>query len=134
MNLADVMDELGTVLDTITGLRVYDYNADRITPPAAVVALPEGIDYDATYAHGKDMMTLEVTVMVGKVSDRASRDQIAVYADGSGSKSIKATLDNATYTKCDSVSVKSAEFDVIRVATIDYLAAVFTVAIAGSGS
>jgi hypothetical protein len=134
MNLADVMDELGTALDTITGLRVYPYTSDSITPPAAVVALPEGITYDDTYAHGKDSMVLEVTVMVGKVSDRASRDVIAVYANGSGSKSIKATLDNATYTSCDVVSVKSAEFDVIRVASIDYLAAVFTVAIAGSGS
>jgi len=137
MNLANVMDELGTKLDPIPGLRVKAYNADSVVPPVAIVSLPDGIDFDATYGRGSDSMTLVVDVLVGKVSDRKSRDAIARYADGSGSHSVKQALDSSntnTYQSCDAVTVASVDFGVSDEAGIDYLAGRFTVNVTGSGS
>jgi hypothetical protein len=97
MNLADVMDAVGDRLDTIAGLRVFAYPPGSVTPPAAVVSYPEGIEFDATYGRGSDRMTLPVVVVVGKASDRAARDKLGAYCDGSGASSVKAVLESGEY-------------------------------------
>lgn len=135
MDLGDVMDQVADRLDSITGLRVYPYPPDTVAPPAAIVTYPESIDYDATYARGMDRIPdLRVIVLVGRVSDRASRDAISVYADGSGTQSVKAVVEAGTYTAFDSVRVTGAEFDVISMAGVEYLAATFHLDIAGEGA
>lgn len=134
MDLADVMQAVADRLDTITGLRVYPYPPDLVQPPAAVVTYPEEYVYDATYGRGMDRMTLPVIVMVGRVSDRASRDAIGAYANGSGASSIKAVVEAGTYTAFDTVRVTGAEFDIVSVAGVEHLAATFTLDIAGPGS
>lgn len=134
MNLADVMDQIGDRLDTITGLRVYRYPADSIQPPAAVVTYPEEYLYDQTQRRGMDRITLPVVVMVGKVSDRASRDRLGPYLDVAGAKSFKAVIESGTYTAFDSVRVTGADFDIVQVAAVEYLAATFSLDIAGEGA
>lgn len=84
MNLADVMQELADQLDTIAGLRVYAYPPASVQPPAAVVTYPDTYTFDETYRRGMDRLELPVVLMVGKVSDRASRDRLGRYVDGSG--------------------------------------------------
>jgi hypothetical protein len=94
MNLADVMDDLATRLRSIGGgLRVREYPPDTATPDIAVVTYPDAYDYDATMDRGNDRMTVPVVVMVGRVSDRATRTRIAKYCGGSGPESIKAVLE-----------------------------------------
>lgn len=93
MNLADVMDEVAARVDTIDGLRVSAFPPDQVQPPAAVVTYPEEYLFDETYGRGMDRLTLPVIVMVGRVSDRKSRDQLAAYCDGSGARSLKAVLE-----------------------------------------
>ncbi|TCO64950.1 hypothetical protein [Actinocrispum wychmicini] len=137
MNLAAVMDEVGSKLEKVPGLRVRAYNADSVAPPAAIVLLPEEITYDETYARGSDSMTLIVDVLVGKASDRASRTTLAEYADGSGVKSIKRTVDNSDsnrYRSCDTVTVRKCEFPVASMGGIEYLMASFHVDITGPGA
>lgn len=134
MNLASVMQELATQLDTITGLRVHGYPADSISAPAAVVTYPDAYSYDATYARGMDRLDIPVVVLVGKVSDRASRDKIGAYADGSGAKSVKAVVEAGTYTAFGTARVTQVEFDIVAIAGVEYLAATFTVDIAGQGA
>ena len=134
MNLASVMDAIGTQLDTIAGLRVYDFPADSITPPAAVLAYPDSITFDETYGRGMDRLMLPVLLMVGKANDRAARNNLLPYCAGSGTKSIKAVVEAGSYTAFDTVRVMSAEFDVVRIAGVDYAAALFDLDIAGSGS
>lgn len=128
------MDEVGDALDTIDGLRVYRYPPDSVSVPSAVVAYPETYNYDSTLGRGMDRMTLPVVVMVGKVSDRASRDRIAAYADGDGDRSVKAVVEAGTYTACDKPRVQDVEFDVLLMAGIEYLAATFNIDIAGTGA
>ena len=134
MNLADVMDEVGDQLDTIEGLRVFRYPPDLVVAPAAVVTYPAEYLYDATYGRGSDTMDLRVIVLVGKVSDRKSRDLIAAYVNGSGPASVKAVLEAGEYTAFDTVRVEGVEFDVIKVAAVEHLAASFTLDITGTGA
>jgi hypothetical protein len=134
VNIADVMDELGTALEGIPDLRVFPYWAPRITPPTAIVGWPDPLSYDRTMARGMDSLTLPVFVLVGAVDARTSRDVLAAYLNGSGVDSIKTALDGGTYTACHTVTVRQATVETMTVAAVDYLGATFDVDITGSGT
>jgi hypothetical protein len=138
MDLAACMDQIGDQLDTIDRLKVYRYPPDSIQPHAAVVDLPESYTLDATFGRGADQMTIPVTVLVGKVSDRASRDQIAPYFRGSGPRSIKAVVEAGTYTAFDAeslqVRVADEPFEVWTYAGVAYLGGAFRVDVTGEGA
>lgn len=134
MNLADVMDELAGALGDIDGLRVYPSPPDTLAVPAAVVGYPETYVFDATFGRGVDHLQVPVFVLAGRIAERAARDQLGVYCDGSGGKSVKDVLEAATYTAMASVRVAAVVFDAITVNSVEYLAATFTVDIYGSGS
>ena len=134
MNLGEVMQAVADRIDTIAGLRVYAYPPDTVNAPAAVVTYPDTYTYDATYGRGMDRLELPVVVLIGKVSDRASRDNLSRYVDGSGAASIKQVLESGTYTAFDSCRVTGAEFDVIAIGAVEYLAATLTLDIAGQGA
>lgn len=134
MNVALVMDELGAALGAISGLRVFPYSAPKIVPPAAIVGWPDPYTYDSTMVRGSDRMVIPVFVVVGNVDARSSRDAIARYADGSGAASVKAVIEAAEYTACDSVRVQSCEFSTITVAGVEFLAATFQIDVTGAGS
>lgn len=134
MILSDVMDELATQLDTIAGLRVFAYPPDSLVPPAAVVSYPNEYQFDNTYGRGSDVMHLPVMVVVGKTTDRVTRNLLSVYVDGSGAKSVKAVLEAGTYTAFEVVHVASVAFDVVQIGGTDYLNAEFSLEITGSGS
>lgn len=134
MNLGAAMQEIADQLDTIDGLRCYGYPPDTINAPAAVVTYPDTLTFDATYGRGMDRMDPKVVVLVGKVSDRTARDRLGAYCDGSGTSSVKAVVEAGTYTEFDTVRVASAEFDIVSISAVEYLAATFTLDIAGTGA
>lgn len=134
MDLGDVMDEVGTKLATITGLRVFAYPVATLTPPGVVIGYPESITYDETYGRGMDRMNPSAYVVVGRPTDRSTRDAIAPYVAGSGASSVKAALETGTNTAYHTLRVVKADFDVITIGGTDYLAAVFELDIAGAGS
>lgn len=134
MDLADVMDEIATVVNTISGLRTFAWPPGTVSPPAAIVSYPEDYTYDLTYGRGFDHMTLPLVVVVGKPTERTARDQLAAYVKGSGSSSIKQVIETATHTSFDTAVVKDVDFDVVTIGGGDYLAATFTIDIAGRGA
>jgi hypothetical protein len=134
MIVEDVMDEVADQLDTIAGLRVFAFPPDSLTPPAAIVSYPDEIVYDATYGRGMDRLTLPVVVVVGRLSDRATKGLLTDYTDGTGGGSIKAVVEAGTYTAFDTVRVTRAEFDAIRIGSTDYLAGMFDLDVAGQGA
>lgn len=137
MNLAEVMDELAQAIEAVPQLqgRTYAYPPDAITPPAAIVSYPDTIVFDEAYARGMDRMTMNVWVYEGKVSDRAVKDRLGAYCNGSGPSSIKAAIEAHDYTTCDSVRVASIEFDTTAfIAGVDHISAVFEVDVAGQGT
>lgn len=134
MNLANVMVELGALLETISGLNVTAYPPGTVNAPAAIVSMPERIDYDETYGRGSDHITLQVTLLVAGPTEVGTRDRLAQYADGSGAFSVKQVLESGTPVSYDVARVVSAEFDVYTVGGIAYAATIFTVEITGSGA
>lgn len=119
------MDQIGTALATVTGLRVFDFPPKSAQPPFAFVDMPERVDFDLTYGRGSDRATFTVVVAVADVVDRAARDAIAAYAAGSGASSIKAVLDAATIGT--SARVESVEFRPVTLSAGSYAGAIFDV-------
>jgi hypothetical protein len=129
LNLNAVMDGIGVRLQTITGLRVKDYAADLGQPPAAIVGMPVEGEYDYTKRRGSDRVVLPVTILVGKVSDRAARDTLSDYIAGSGAKSVKAAIegDRTLATAAQSLAVRFPDIDIVTLNGIEYWGAVFSV-------
>lgn len=130
LDLGSVMDAIGTRLATISGLRIADYPSDTANPPQAIVSLPETVEYDTVAGRGADRVVIPITVLVGRVSERAARDALAQYVSGVGALSIKAAvegadgaLDGAVHT----VRVTAARVDVVTIQAVDYLGASFDV-------
>jgi len=119
MNLGEVMDAISTRLDSINGLRCFAYPVPTVTPPAAVVSYPDTVTFDETYARGMDRMSLPVVVVVGRPTDRSTRDLLAAYCNGSGASSIKAVVESGTYSAFDVVRVEGIDFDVVTIGGVD---------------
>jgi hypothetical protein len=81
-----------------------------------------------------DRMSLPVVIVVGRPTDRSTRDLLGVYCNGTGPSSVKAVLESGTYTALHTLRVEEIKFDVASIAGVDYMAALFTLDIAGSGS
>lgn len=134
MMLDAVMDDVGAALATLRGLRVFGYWVDRVVPPAAIVMWPDSFDYDETLARGADRVVLPVMVVVGRVELRSARDQLAQWAAGSGSTSVKAAVENHKPTAYDTARVESVEFGTVTIAGIELLSATFSIEIIGTGA
>lgn len=128
------MDELAVELNQISGLRVFAYPADKVPAPAAVVGYPESLTFDATMGRGVDTAVFPIFVLIGRVTDKQSRDLLGAYCDGTGARSIKAVIEaREPWVAMASVRVASIEFTVATVGGIDYLTAIFTVNVYGTG-
>jgi hypothetical protein len=136
MIVGDIMDEVAARLRLATSLagRTFAYPPASVKAPAAVVTYPGEYNYDATYGRGMDRMTLEVVVVVGRPNERQTRDRITRYVDGSGPESVKALVDGSDYASCDSVRVTRAGFDLTVIGGTEYLAAIFSIDVAGRGA
>lgn len=127
LDLNAVMDAIGTRLVGVTGLRVADYPSDAANPPQAIVSLPETVEYDTVMGRGADRVVIPITVLVGKVSDRAARDTLAQYVSGSGAQSIKAAVDGDLGGIAHTARVTGATISVVTIQAVDYLGASFEV-------
>lgn len=125
MNVSTVMDQIGTRLATITGLRVFSFAAENAQPPFAMVDYPESVEYDSTMSRGSDEAVFRVLVGVARNIDRSARKALDDYLDGSGSKSIKAAIEAGTVGH--SARVRRATVSEIVVADTPFVGAVFEV-------
>lgn len=133
MNLATVMDQLASQVATISGLRVYAYPPGSLTPPAAVVGYPDTYEFDKTYGRGMDRLTLPLVLVVGKATERTTKDRLAAYCNGSGASSIKAVVESGAYSAFHRVTVTDITFDAVSIGGTEYMAALFNIDIAGQG-
>lgn len=127
INLNTAMDAIGVQLAGIIGLRVYDFEASAGATPAAMILPPgpgEGT-YDFTKQRGSDHALFRVLVVVGKVSDRAARDRLAAFCDGTGASttSVKAAVDALVGARVETFGVTAVTWG-----GVPYYAAEFTVA------
>lgn len=132
MNLKDVMQEIAEKLSMHTGLNVYDYPTDTVTPPAGVIGYPETITYDETYDGGEMMFNkLPIWMVSDRIDSKSARNQVSAWTAPIGNKSVKQFLDKENYNSCDSVHVGEAQFDVTTIADVPYLVALFEVTVTG---
>lgn len=136
MDLAAVMDEIKNRLtSSIADLNGFGYPPGTVTPPAAIVTYPDKIDYGTSYNNGmSEIESLPVVLVVGKVSDADTRDTVALYANGSGARSVRQILEAAPHTAFFTLKVTDCEFSVYQEAANVYLAATFHCDITGPGS
>lgn len=132
----DVRHQLGEALQAVPSLsgRTYPWNASKLAPPAGIVDLPEGGDYDATYARGLDVIKYTVMVATGPVNDRHAAERTSAYVSPGTPESVKDALQRYRYTACDVVTVQSWQNVVAVFGGVSLLAVEFTVVAAGRGS
>lgn len=135
MDLNAVADELKARLDTMPGLRAHGHPPASVSPPAGIVSYPERVDYDVTTGRDADRVPAwPLVLVVGRVTERSARERIYDYAAATGDRSIKALLEGDPFASCDVVTVTRCEFDTVTIGAVDYIAAVFTLDIIGSGT
>ena len=92
-NVNGVRDALKSNLQTITGLRVYDLIPDVVVPPCAIVGQLD-FTFDIDNARGLDQASVDIFVLVQRISERAGQDKLDLLLAGSGSGSIKTALES----------------------------------------
>jgi hypothetical protein len=129
MDLGAVLDGLGVRLATISGLNVLDYLPDDIPVPAAVVDWPSTVEYDSTMARGSNRIETEVHAFISLVDAESARDALVSYMSLSHANSVKAAIedDPSLGGVAMTVRVMEAKAEVWSFASVDYLAATFTV-------
>jgi len=93
INISGVREALGKNLQTITGLRVYDQIPDVIVPPCAIVGQLD-FTFDIDNARGLDQASVDVYVIVQRISERAGQDKLDELLSGTGPRSIKTALES----------------------------------------
>lgn len=136
MRLAAVMDEVAAVAATVPSLqgRTYGWPAEEVSPPAAMVTYPVEIDPLVAFQRGTDRWSGGLLVVVGRVWDRATRQQIDGYVSGDGAESIIAAFYNHDWQECAYCVPQRVTFDAIQLAGVEYMAALFELDIAGNGT
>lgn len=133
MTPSAVRQGLATALDTITGLRSFDYVPDGISPPAAVVEPLEVTYHEANISTGLNYYRAYILVIVGRMSDRSSQDRIDAYLNNTGASSIRAAIesDRTLGGACSTLQVVEALPRSVVVSGIDMAAYRFEVDIYG---
>jgi len=137
MDVTAVAKEIASKVDAIAGLTAFAYPVDKLPLPGAVVAMPDDVMYDQTYDRGSDAMTFPLFVFVQRTNEKAAAEALGAFLSGSGTKSIKAAVDNTTtntYTSCDTVTVTRAVTGAYTYNGVDVYGAELTVEVSGAGS
>lgn len=124
-----ILDGLVARLNTIAGLRCYDRPADIQAVPSAYIML-ESIDYQGSFALGNAQHQMTVTVVVGRISDRAAYQSLSDYCATTGTKSIRAAIEADRTLGGNAQTLVVQRADNVRALTqgdADYLAVDFAV-------
>ena len=88
-----VRDALKVNLQTISRLRIYENIPDVIVPPCAVVGQLD-FTFDIDNARGLDQASVDVYVIVQRLSERTGQDKLDNFLAGSGKGSIKTAIES----------------------------------------
>ena len=136
MTPSTVRTNIKTALSSISGLRIMDYVPDSANIPtnnAFAVVGQLSMNYDYTLNRGFDQATCNVTVMVGRMSEKDGQSRLDGLLASSGSTSIKAAIeaDKTLSGAVQTLRVVSASPGTISSANIDYLSYQYSVELIG---
>lgn len=128
-----VRQGLAAALDTIAGLRCYDYVPDGLAPPAAIIEPLEVTFHEASVPSGTQYFRAFILVIVGRMSERSASDRLDAYLATSGPSSVRAALEADTTLggKCSTLMVSQALPRSVVVSGVDMTAYRFEVDIYG---
>jgi hypothetical protein len=128
MSISLLRQGLATNLQTITGLRVVETLPDLVNPPMAMIGLTK-VSYNQQNQRSMAEYTFQVTVVVGRVSERTAQASLDVLvAPGQGS--IKYALESDRTLGGNAYEVFVPElsaYGAVSINGIDYLSAEFSV-------
>ena len=121
-NVPGVRDALKNNLQTITNLRVLDLIPDVIVPPCAIVGQLD-FTFDVDNARGLDQASVDVYVIVQRISERTGQEKLDGFLAGSGNGSIKTALesDRSLGGLVDTLRVITAESGTYTTGETQYL-------------
>lgn len=93
IKISKVREALGKNIETISGIRIYDTIPDVVVPPCAVVGQLD-FTFDVNNARGLDSASVDVYVIVQRISERAGQDKLDELLAGTGPKSIKTAIES----------------------------------------
>jgi hypothetical protein len=119
---------LATNLQTIKGLRVVDTLPDLVNPPMAMIGLTK-VAYNQQNQRSMAEYTFQVTVVVGRVSERTAQASLDVLvAPGAGSVKYAIESDRTLGGNAYEVFVPElSAYGAVSINGIDYLSAEFSV-------
>jgi hypothetical protein len=92
-NINGVRDALKVNLQTIPRLRIYDLIPDVIVPPCAVIGQLD-FTFDIDNARGLDQASVDIFVIVQRISERTGQEKLDNFLAGSGKGSIKTAIES----------------------------------------
>ena len=127
-SISELRQGLATNLQTISGLRVVDTLPDLVNPPMAMIGLTK-VAYNQQNQRSMAEYTFQVTVVVGRVSERTAQATLDVLvAPGSGSVKYAIESDRSLGGKAFETFVPElSAYGAVSINGIDYLSAEFSV-------
>jgi hypothetical protein len=127
-SISELRQGLATNLQTISGLRVVDTLPDLVNPPMAMIGLTK-VNYNQQNQRSMAEYTFQVTVVVGRVSERTAQAALDVLvAPGLGSVKYAIESDRSLGGKAYEVFVPElSAYGAVSINGIDYLSAEFSV-------
>jgi hypothetical protein len=127
-SISELRQGLATNLQTISGLRVVDTLPDLVNPPMAMIGLTK-VNYNQQNQRSMAEYTFQITVVVGRVSERTAQAALDVLvAPGSGSVKYAVESDRTLSGKAYDVFIPElTAYGSVSINGIDYLSAEFSV-------
>jgi hypothetical protein len=127
-SISELRQGLATNLQTISGLRVVDTLPDLVNPPMAMIGLTK-VNYNQQNQRSMAEYTFQITVVVGRVSERTAQATLDVLvAPGSGSVKYAVESDRTLGGKAYEVFIPElSAYGAVSINGIDYLSAEFSV-------
>jgi hypothetical protein len=127
-SISELRQGLATNLQTISGLRVVDTLPDLVNPPMAMIGLTK-VTYNQQNQRSMAEYTFQVTVVVGRVSERTAQAALDVLvAPATGSVKYALESDRSLGGKAFDVFVPElSAYGSVSINGIDYLSAEFSV-------
>lgn len=126
--ISELRQGLATNLQTISGLRVVDTLPDLVNPPMAMIGLTK-VAYNQQNQRSMSEYTFQVTVVVGRVSERTAQATLDVLvAPGLGSVKYAIESDRTLGGKAFETFIPElSAYGAVSINGIDYLSAEFSV-------
>ena len=109
--ISQVKECLKNAINSVAGLRAFDYQPDQVNPPFAWPTLDTITYHQTGMAAGGVVMNFTVTLVVNRASERTAQEQLDDYMSWDGKKSLRKAIeaDRTLGGVCDDLIVTNAE-------------------------